>query len=72
MSEEKVEDLTYEALMEESKVMQELRALLALESGLSDWELRFAESVLRQYEESKSFTYKQENKIGELWDKHCG
>jgi len=61
---------------------EELKDLLNVESGLSDWEMEFVESVAdstligRIQRRTLEVHYlnptaKQEKKIHELWDKHC-
>ena len=42
-------------------------ALLELEDGLSEWELKFVESVKAH----DAYTDKQKAKIIEIYDRHC-
>lgn len=55
-----------------SRYLDELDDLLAVDGGLSDWELEFVESVHDQVQDGRELTDRQIEKIGEIWDKHCG
>ena len=50
----------------------EIADLLDLEDGLSDWELRFIQSVGNQAEERGSLSEKQAAIVHKVWDKLCG
>ena len=50
----------------------EVGDLLELESGLSDWEVEFVDSVNQQIDAGRLLTSRQEAKIHQIWDKHCG
>lgn len=54
-------------------VRGEIGDLLALEEGLTPWEVDFIESISQRLENGPlPLTEKQITKIHELWDRHCG
>ena len=48
---------------------QELKDLLAVKEGLTDWEIVFIENVWGQAMHGVQLSDKQKAKIAELWDK---
>jgi hypothetical protein len=53
---------------EQSRAREHLDELLALDSGLSDWEVNFIESVSHR---DDNLTEKQINIIYEIYERHC-
>lgn len=56
---------------EQPYVKGELADLLKIESGLSDWEIKFLESISRTLDEGRYLSTGQVNKLAQIWDKHC-
>lgn len=50
----------------------ELDDLLALDGGLTDWELTFIDSARGRRDWDGCVTVKQAAKIAEIWDRECG
>jgi len=51
----------------------ELYDLLALEEGLTDWEVEFIESIATRFANAPmTITEKQVAKLHEMWDRRCG
>jgi len=50
----------------------ELRDLLEVEEGLTDWEVNFIESMENHRRRGEDASERQKFKVGQLWDKHCG
>ncbi len=54
-------------------VKGELDDLLALDKGLSDWEVEFIESIATRFANAPmTITDKQVAKLHEIWDRRCG
>ncbi len=51
-----------------------LQQLLKIESGLSEWEVDFLDSIAKHPITGNELTLskKQEDKLDEIWQKHCG
>lgn len=45
--------------------------LLDIDEGLSEWEIDFAESVVKQLEDGRQLTEKQKSKLDQILDKHA-
>lgn len=51
----------------------ELDDLLALDEGLSDWEVAFIESIATRFANAPmTFTENQVAKLHQVWDRRCG
>jgi hypothetical protein len=51
----------------------ELDDLLALDEGLSDWEVEFIESIATRFANAPmTITNRQDAKLHEIWDRRCG
>ena len=49
----------------------ELEDLLALESGLTDWEVEFIESLDARLRDGPDLTARQIGKLHKIWDRRC-
>ena len=49
----------------------ELDDLLALEEGLTGWEVEFVESVEKRRQDGRDLTDGQIAKIHQIWDRRC-
>ncbi len=58
--------------MTDAIIQGELDDLLALEEGLSDWEIGFIDSINDRLERGDVLTERQTSKLHEIWDRHCG
>lgn len=53
-----------------SEQMKQCREMLALEDGLTQWEIQFLDDIYRLLEQGRALSPKQASTLQKIWEEH--